>query len=162
MALAYHGSTREILKFTLQDKTGHDQYGPGVYFASEISTAKAYGTKMHIVEIDTKRFIHHMDKVDVAKITRLCQKASVTALSNWDANRLRALKMLTAHCLNADTMHEALNNVWSDVFALDSKKAATEFAAAGIDGSIVPVNLGVIYYLVFNCNTVKILDVQRV
>lgn len=117
----YHGSPNIIKSFDASRLTGgHDQKGPGLYTSTE--PEHGYGEHMHEITLDTKKFIKPNQKVHKGIIKELVSKSPhlEDAASDWHENHSEGVKKLTASCVGAPNMHEAMERVWYDAYKADN------------------------------------------
>lgn len=160
--IAYRGASTEIKNFTVPAYTpSNSQYGPGIYFGDSFKIARTYGNYLHIVDLDIGKFVTDSTPIDRSVLISIAKTASKTALMRYDDDPKTALDLLTKDLLSADSMLDAVNIAWTDVFLMDNILAAKTFFRFGVRGSIVKAISGV-YYISYTPNVIKLLDIQRI
>lgn len=154
----YHGSDHRITDFTLDHLgDGLDEYGPGLYFATDYTTASSHGKYIHEVVIAQDITLVPDTAPDIKLAKRLMEKSPELEmiLTDWDEDRNKAFQTALSSMVNsADNMEEMLENVWYDFFRDDSKMfLELVVEMAGYDGKIVTPGIGK-YLLLFNTDKI--------
>ena len=153
----YHGSNYKIDKFIHydSDKYKNESYGPGLYFTNDIDIAERYGEYLYTVQLDTKGFINKKSKIDKLLILKIIDdNLNDIILSNYHENKIIARKMLIESIFNADSYIEILQNLWSEIFNMKSKKYLEECVKNKINGVTIDLNNNLKYYIVYNIKNI--------
>lgn len=155
----YHGSNYKIDKFIHydSDKYKNESYGPGLYFTNDIDIAERYGKYLYTVQLDTKGFINKKSKIDKLLILKIIDdNLNDIILSNYHENKFIARKMLIESIFNANSYIDILQNLWSEIFNMKSKKYLEECVKNKINGIIIELQNNLKYYIVYNVKLIKL------
>ena len=117
----YHGSNNQFERFKLE-KTGHNQYGTGVYFTNNIKTAIGYGKYIKIIPV-TK--LKNMKEYNV--VTEKGSKTPVTIIdflikqapnkdwyTNYDENYIKAVIQFKKNLTGV--FFEDIQTIWYELY----------------------------------------------
>ena len=155
----YHYSSHKFDSFDSSKlKDGNDQKGPGLYTSTKHETN--YGSNLHRIQLNTKKFIKPGQKINSKIITKMIDKSphKDDAFSNWDENPRKGRDALIHNIVHhSDDMHEAMEKVWYDGYNADNH-SFIENAKEHFHGTKVkPAGQGVEHhhYLIWNKDAIK-------
>jgi len=161
----FHGSTVDFDTFTYDFVgKGNDQEGAGFYFTTSYEDALTYGdfVKKYLITLgkttNTSGGVN--DRGFPKLIETLMRKAPnyKDVLTNFGEYPVVAHKMALEGMLNANTQHEAFQNVWYDFYRNDAGVFLFNLSKAGFDGVIIPRENGVTHFIVYNNLKIELID----
>jgi hypothetical protein len=157
LVIAYHGTNFNIEKFSHFSKEfSNDQYGPGIYFTNKESIAKKYGNNIYKVRLNTKNFITSSTDFNLAKVIKIINdNIDDNLLLNWNDNKNLAKKELMRATIDDESYYDTLQNIWSNVFNLKNIPYLNAMIKNKIDGLIIRLGSGIVYYIVYNPEIIK-------
>lgn len=161
--IAYHGTSHDIQKFAFHDGIGEgkDQEGVGIYFTSSEEDAYSYGPNVYKVELDLNKTVPLNKKVSPKEIDFLMKSAGEErledVLSNWDENPRIAYKILLDSIMDNDNAHQQFLTAWYEIYRYYPLDYLYNMIKLSYDAIILPRNQGVIHYVVFNPEKVRII-----
>lgn len=162
----YHGravnSTVFDIKYTGK---GHDQEGPGFYFSSDFEDSAHYAGATGIIiaaKIKPERLVRGKPEQNINAIRSLMKRSPhlESALTNFDENRDRAFNMaLNSFIETNDTLKDAFQSVWVDIFEKDSEEYLKALIAKRWDAHYATWVREVKHIIVYNPKAIKMVDV---
>lgn len=136
----YRGSDSSSIGLKV-DGNVNEQFGPGVYFTDDPRIADNYG-RVREYSIDVSSgFYFKGQRVDLRKIKELIGFADdehlELALSNWDEDPRRAMRLLLGSLGKCKDMPDAVVQVALDVFNWDRDDFLMSARACGINGIVI-------------------------
>lgn len=136
----YRGSDSSSIGLKV-DGNVNEQFGPGVYFTDDPRIADNYG-RVREYSIDVSSgFYFKGQRVDLRKIKELIGFADdehlELALSNWDEDPRRAMRLLLDSFRKCKDMPDAIVQVALDVFNWDRDDFLMSARACGINGIVI-------------------------
>lgn len=165
LSTVYHGSDVHIEKFSLDYLgDGLDEYGAGIYFATDPNTAESHGKYVHVVTLSSDLTLVP-DTAPDRDIARKLMKAAPDLemiLTDWDEDENRAFDMaLNSMIDSADTMGEMIDNLWFDFYRHDVKEFLENVVTiTGYDGNVVIPGIGK-YLLLYNVDKIEHVEVYE-
>lgn len=161
---AYHGSDHDNIQGLNADYMGggNDTYGPGMYWANTPKLARGHGNFIYTAELTLNRLVPMNRRLTDMQIQSFIKQSPdfERTLDNFDENPNRALRMaVRAMADGGDNAAEQLQCVWYD-FYRDYVPDYVRMVAKNFDGTVIPVDNGVTYYVVYNPASVRIINMQ--
>ena len=161
----FHGSDADFEQFSYDFVgNGHDVEGAGFYFTSSYDNALAHGKNVKKYSITLNKVTNTSGGVNdrgFSKLIEALMKKSPVykdMLTNWDENLNAAHKMAFQGMMNADSQHEAFQNVWYDFYRNHSGTFLINLSKAGFDGVIIPKQSGITHFVVYNNLKIELID----
>jgi len=164
--LWYHGSGHTISKFSLDHTKWENtnQYGPGVYFTNQISTAESYASgndgKIYVCEIRPRKVVSTKTKVNATIVKKLITTAPGDTWNNWAETKAEAYRQAINNVLNYnDNMYDTLLSIWSDWYRGDEKLFLSKLVGYGIDGALVNPSDNEQFFIAYNVDALSLVKV---
>lgn len=153
----YHGSTRPRTTWDLSSVgNGNDQEGPGLYFATSLADARAYGDYIALVYLTTTNKMPLKGRPDYNQIRNLIKKAPDLdmSLSNWDEDPHIALTTAVETIVSsASSPFDAYQQVWADFYSSAPQEYLKNLWR--YDLAILPMQDGSFHAVVFHPSIIK-------
>ena len=158
----YHGTAHTFSAFDYRCiGNGTDQEGPGIYLTTDISDAARYGRHIMVVEADFKKFVPHNGRISRRDIRYMIRHAPDVDydLENYDENPTTALaKAVHAMVAYNETPNDAFQGVCADFYRYNPVEFVKTMTALGYDGVQIERCDGVIHYVAYNLENLRIVD----
>lgn len=161
----YHGSEHKIVKFSDEFMgSGHDEYGPGIYFTNFPKTALGYANGTGYVyecQINPKKLLSKKTRINKAVLMNLIQKSpDEYAWTDWDENKNKAIVNATNNYIEYNSnMYDALMSVWGDFYRDYSTEFCRNLVSIGFDAYEFVFSHGEHFLIVYNVGIIKVLNV---
>jgi len=167
--IAYHGSTVKFNKFSdefVGGEEANDQEGPGVYFSTTEEGSSYYGGLTYKVELsgkflDDKTSSNHVSVNKVLKLIKMASDWQDTA-QNWDENPRRGVIKAANDCIQYNQNEkDVFLQVWIDFYRDNPVDFVRNMVKIGYDGIIIDFNDTSNHIIVYNLNSIKLIDITK-
>ena len=161
---AYHGSEHDNIQGLNADfmGAGNDTYGVGMYWSNDPDLARSYGHYIYTAELKLNRIVPMNRRLTDMQIQGFIKQSPdfERTIENFDENPNRALHLaVRAMADGGDNAAEQLQCIWYD-FYRNYVPDYIHMISKYFDGTVVPVNNGVIFYIVYNSASLRIINMQ--
>jgi hypothetical protein len=161
---AYHGSPKRIVKFVdefVGAEKANDREGPGIYFSSSFDDARHYGEYVHTVSLTPRKLLSV--KPSSNKMAGLINKMVLMA-TDWELlvqdyhenPKIGLRKFIEATIDYNENEKDVAQQIWFDFYRYDPVDFVRNMVKLGIDGLMVPKEQGVVHYIIYNPDIIKI------
>lgn len=136
----YHGTKHNITEFSTDFVgNGNDQYGPGIYFTTDLEMAKMYGSNIYVVDIIKARIKKSTSRKPSYNFVRNIIKKSPDIdriLENWSENRNVAMLKSIESILESGDFGDVIQSIHAEFFVGDEKLFLKIMSSKLIDGIV--------------------------
>ena len=93
---------------------------------------------------------------DLAKVTKIINdNINDDLLLNWNDNINIAKRELLKATIDEESYYDTLQNIWSNVFNLKNTPYLNAMIKNKIDGLLIRLGSGIVYYIVYNTEIIN-------